>query len=197
MVQKLDTLHETPSQTAGPYVHIGCTPNFCGIEGIYPADLGTAPFPTARRDTITIKGRIIDGTGAPLRDVMIEFWQADAEGRYRPDRGFARRAADLQTGEWTLTTVKPGPVPFSDERMQAPHIAVWIVARGINIGLHTRIYFDDEDNENDPLLRKVEHRDRVPTLVAQRDGPTSTAPTSSCRARAKRCSSTSEWRGSC
>jgi protocatechuate 3,4-dioxygenase alpha subunit len=37
--------------------------------------------------------------------------------------------------------------------MQAPHIALWIVARGINIGLQTRIYFEDEDNSADPLLR--------------------------------------------
>ena len=42
MVQKLEFLKETPSQTAGPYVHIGCTPNFCGIAGVYEADLGVA-----------------------------------------------------------------------------------------------------------------------------------------------------------
>ena len=35
MVQKLDTLIETPSQTAGPYVHIGCVPDFAGISDIY------------------------------------------------------------------------------------------------------------------------------------------------------------------
>ena len=34
MVQPLDYLPETPSQTAGPYVHIGCTPNFVGIHGM-------------------------------------------------------------------------------------------------------------------------------------------------------------------
>ena len=42
MVQKLNQLKESPSQTAGPYVHIGCVPNFCGIEGVYPNDLGDA-----------------------------------------------------------------------------------------------------------------------------------------------------------
>ncbi|MEY8842747.1 protocatechuate 3,4-dioxygenase subunit alpha, partial [Cribrihabitans sp. XS_ASV171] len=36
MTQALDLLTETPSQTAGPYVHIGCIPSFAGIEGIYP-----------------------------------------------------------------------------------------------------------------------------------------------------------------
>ena len=33
-------LKETPSQTAGPYVHIGLTPNFADIKGVYPTDPG-------------------------------------------------------------------------------------------------------------------------------------------------------------
>jgi protocatechuate 3,4-dioxygenase beta subunit len=36
MAQKLDRLKESPSQTAGPYVHIGLTPNFADIGGVYP-----------------------------------------------------------------------------------------------------------------------------------------------------------------
>jgi protocatechuate 3,4-dioxygenase alpha subunit len=55
--------------------------------------------------------------------------------------------------------------------MQAPHITFWIVARGINIGLHTRMYFDDEvaANAADPMLASIEHRQRVGTLIAKRD----------------------------
>ena len=170
MVQKLDVLRETPSQTAGPYVHIGCTPNLVGINGIYPEDLGTrGPFPDAK-ETITLVGRVFDGTGAVLKDCLIETWQADAEGRYSPDKGWTRMAADAETGEWHLTTVKPGAVPAGNGQMQAPHIAVWIAARGINLALHTRIYFEDEDNGADPLLGRVELAHRVPTLIARRDG---------------------------
>ena len=40
MAQSLSRLKESPSQTAGPYVHIGLTPNFGGIGGVYPVDLG-------------------------------------------------------------------------------------------------------------------------------------------------------------
>ena len=40
MARPLDRLKESASQTAGPYVHIGLTPNFCGISGVYPSDLG-------------------------------------------------------------------------------------------------------------------------------------------------------------
>ena len=51
----------------------------------------------------------------------------------------------METGECLFETIKPGRVPFPDGRLMAPHITVWIVARGINIGLHTRMYFADEE----------------------------------------------------
>ena len=168
MVQPLNVLLETPSQTAGPYVHIGCTPNFCGIEGIYAEDLARRPFPDAT-DRITLIGRVIDGTGTPLRDCMVESWQADAKGAFRPE-GFCRMPADAVSGEWRLDTVMPGAVPFPDGRMQAPHIALWITARGINLGLHTRVYFEGHGIDDDPLLARVELRHRVATLIARPDG---------------------------
>jgi protocatechuate 3,4-dioxygenase alpha subunit len=50
----------------------------------------------------------------------------------------------------------------------APHINFWIVARGINIGLHTRMYFPDEEKANaaDPVLNLIEQENRRPTLIA-------------------------------
>lgn len=168
MVQPLTSLPESPSQTAGPYVHIGCVPNFCGIEGVYPEDLGVRPFPEAN-DRITVVGRVIDGTGTPLRDCLVESWQADEQGEFRPE-GFARMPADQETGEWRLDTVMPGPVPFPPGGMQAPHVALWIVARGINLGLHTRVYFEGHGTDDDPLLRRIELRHRVATLIARQDG---------------------------
>ena len=78
---------------------------------------------------------------------------------------FCRFAADGDTGEFTLRTVKPGRAGE-----QAPHIALWITARGINIGLQTRIDFDDEDNDGDPVLSRIEQRTRVDTLIAKKTG---------------------------
>ncbi len=181
MVQKLDYLQESPSQTAGPYVHIGCMPNFAGID-IYGSDLGsqmkTGPV---QGQEISVTGIIYDGTNTPLRDVMIEIWQPDAAGlfpsanetRGQPDpnfTGWGRAPGNMDTGEFTFDTVKPGSVPYPDGRMQAPHITVWIVARGINIGLHTRMYFEDEANANaaDPILSRIEFPNRVPTLLAKK-----------------------------
>ncbi len=59
----------------------------------------------------------------------------------------------------------------------APHISLWIVARGINIGLHTRLYFEDEGDANagDPVLNLIEWEHRRATLYAkrgERDGKT-------------------------
>ena len=66
----------------------------------------------------------------------------------------------------------PGRVPFPDGRLQAPHISFWIVARGINLGLNTRLYFADETatNAEDPILRRIEHGARRDTLLATRQG---------------------------
>jgi protocatechuate 3,4-dioxygenase alpha subunit len=128
---------------------------------------------------------VIDGAGTPLRDAVIEIWQADADGLYNsPEEkrgnadtnflGFGRCACDLETGVYSFETIKPGPVPFIDGRLMAPHITFWVVARGINLGLHTRMYFGDEAeaNSKDPMLSRIEQQVRVPTLIAERKGDT-------------------------
>lgn len=170
---------ETASQTAGPYVHIGCTPNFAGLTGVYPEDLGRHMIHEGAKGTpITLTGQIFDGTGTPLRDAMIEAWQADANGLYAGQDGtdplvigFGRCACDAEDGTFVFNTVRPGAVPWPIGGMQAPHVTLWIVARGINIGLHTRAYFEDApENETDPVLGRIEHRVRVKTLMAQNVG---------------------------
>lgn len=171
---------ESPSQTAGPYVHIGLTPNFSGISGVYDTDLGTTMInDTTKGERITLEGRVVDGAGALLKDVLVEIWQADADGVYhsksKPEfSGWARAPADAETGIFRFETIKPGQVPAPDGRLQAPHINIWIVARGINLGLNTRIYFEDETDANtaDPILARIEHRDRVATLIAKSGGGT-------------------------
>lgn len=184
MAQELRYLKETPSQTAGPYVHIGLTPNFCDIGGVYERDLGIAMVnDKTTGERITVAGRIFDGAGALVRDAVIEIWQADSAGLYNSPSemrgaadpnftGWGRCPTRAEDGVYSFDTVKPGKVPFKDGRRQAPHISFWIVARGINIGLQTRMYFPEETEANgaDPLLQRIEHRDRVATLIAARDG---------------------------
>ncbi|MEQ8589575.1 MAG: protocatechuate 3,4-dioxygenase subunit alpha [Roseitalea porphyridii] len=179
-MQRLDYLRETPSQTAGPYVHIGLAPGAAGFD-IYDNELGRdIAGPNAHGERIRVEGLVIDGTGNPIKDVMLEAWQANAAGHYaHPEsagavedgfRGWGRVITDFETGEWGFDTVKPGPVPGRNGTVQAPHINLWIVARGINIGLNTRAYFDDEADANakDPVLNLIEWEIRRPTLMARR-----------------------------
>lgn len=173
---------ETASQTGGPYVHIGLAPQQAGFdifENNFGADLCT---PATLGERIAIEGRVIDGSGAVLRDVLLEIWQANAAGRYAHPgdlqgkpldeafRGWGRGGADFDTGLYRFDTIKPGPVAGRKGQMQAPHINVWVVARGINMGLNTRLYFSDEAvaNATDPVLNSIEWVQRRATLIAQR-----------------------------
>ena len=58
-----------------------------------------------------------------------------------------------------------------DGRLMAPHVNLWVVARGINIGLNTRMYFADEHeaNASDPVLNLIEWEVRRKTLIAERE----------------------------
>jgi len=184
MIRPTHAFKETPSQTAGPYVHIGLNPNVTGIHGVYETDLGhDMKTGAVSGEEIIVTGTVFDGLGAPVRDVVLEIWQADADGLFNSPvetrgkadpnfTGWGRAAADLQTGQFRFDTVKPGRVPWRDGRLQAPHISVWIVARGINIGLHTRLYFADEAEANaeDPILTRIGLQHRLPTLLAERTG---------------------------
>jgi len=176
-------LKESPSQTAGPYVHIGTNPNWVEITGVWDRDFGLVLMDErARGERILVQGHVFDGAGAPLTDALVEIWQADCDGLYnsaedkrgRADPyfvGWGRQPTDDRTGAFRFETIKPGRVPFPDGRLMAPHLTVWIVARGINIGLHTRMYFPDEQpaNAEDPVLACVENAERRKTLIATQD----------------------------
>ncbi|MBN8941192.1 MAG: protocatechuate 3,4-dioxygenase subunit alpha [Rhizobiales bacterium] len=186
MVQQLpQTLQETPSQTAGPYVHIGLIPRQAGFD-IFAKDFShVLVTPETRGERIRIEGRVFDGADEPLRDVLIEIWQANAAGRYNHPadrqeakpidpafRGWGRAGSDFETGLYAFETVKPGPVAGrKGHRPMAPHVNFWIAARGINIGLQTRLYFSDEDAANvaDPVLNLIEQKIRRDSLIARRE----------------------------
>lgn len=163
---------ETASQTAGPYVHIGLSPRAAGFD-IYDQEIGQdIAGPNAEGMRIRVEGTVWDGNGDPVRDVLIEVWQANAQGQYAGTgvvedgfRGWGRIVCDFDTGAWGFDTVQPGPVGG-----QAPHLALWIVARGINTGLHTRLYFSDleQANADDPVLNLIADPADRATLIAQR-----------------------------
>lgn len=183
MLPQTELLKETASQTAGPYVHIGLAPKQAGFDIFERNFSNVLVGPETRGERIRIEGRVIDGSGTPVRDALVEIWQANVDGRYNHPadrqqktldddfRGWGRACSDFDTGVYTFETVKPGSVEGRSGRPMAPHINFWIVARGINVGLNTRMYFSDEEEANakDPVLNLIEWEVRRKTLIARRE----------------------------
>ena len=156
----------TPSQTVGPYLHIGL--DWLNTSNLVQAD--------TEGQHLVLQGRLIDADGQPIPDGMIEIWQANTHGKYaHPDdhasqpltknfMGFGRMPTDEQGG-FRFSTIKPGRVLHRDGSLQAPHIMVHIFARGLVKQLVTRVYFPDDDHADD-LVMNLEPVDRRHTLVA-------------------------------
>lgn len=194
--QSPELFGQTPWQTVGPFFHYGL-PWKGGADLVGDLDIGARPELTpdghfllngprtrgviAGR-VIEITGKVVDGDGQPVPDALIEIWQANAAGRYRsPDDprtdlpldddfiGFGRSSTD-EAGEYRFRTVLPGRTPGPGNSLQAPHIAVGVLGRGITKRLVTRLYFEDgEGNPEDPILALAPEARRH-TLIARRVG---------------------------
>ena len=161
-------LTPTPSQTVGPYLHLGLTD---------ARSISRIASDGAKGERVWLTFGVLDGDGVPVPDAMIELWQADSEGNYphqdssadgAPFRGFGRLAT-AEDGSCTFETIKPGCVPGPGETIQAPHINVSILGRGILKRLSTRVYFAGEPaNAADPVLALLPQNRRA-TLLAQPD----------------------------
>ncbi|QOR41011.1 protocatechuate 3,4-dioxygenase subunit alpha [Billgrantia diversa] len=172
-------LRETASQTAGPYVHIGLALASAGNPTRDEEIWNEMAKPEAEGEHIEVVGTVIDGNGDLVRDAFLEAWQADANGVYQPEfdlekpfNSFGRTATTFDHGsEWSLKTIKPGQVTHPNGRPMAPHINLAIFARGINIQLQTRLYFEDEREANAacPVLSRIESPTRRQTLIAKRE----------------------------
>jgi protocatechuate 3,4-dioxygenase, alpha subunit len=158
-----------PSQTVGPYFQIGLTG---------PWAISQIAGPNAKGERVKLVCTVFDGEGKPVPDGIIEIWQANADGKYNhpsdkqrkpidPDfPGFGRQGTNDE-GICSFETIKPGRVPGGTDRLQAPHLEVSVLARGLLKRLATRIYFaGDAANEEDPVLALVPRGRRV-TLMAQ------------------------------
>lgn len=164
----------TPSQTIGPFFAYGLTPGSYGypLKEVHTADLAGPEVPGER---ITIEGQVFDGDGMPVDDALVEIMQADSLGAYitAPRRdgftgygragtganGPAHKGGDTR---FVFRTVKPGPTAPG----AAPFIAVVVTMRGLLNHCITRIYFPEDQIDQDPIMVSVpaERRD---TLVAK------------------------------
>ncbi len=161
---------QTPSQTVGPYLHMGLTRKAQNV--VAGAD--------TEGQRIRIEGRVLDGEGQAINAALVEIWQANAHGRYnhpedtqakpldRSFKGFGRSPTDGDGGFW-FETIKPGAVPGPGNALQAPHLNVTVFARGMLLHAVTRIYFSDEAaNDIDPVLNSIDDGARRATLIAEK-----------------------------
>src|SRR6476646_11762271 len=98
--QPLNYLKDTASQTAGPYVHIGLIPAMAGFDIFEKNFSNVLVTPDTHGERITLEGKVLDGTGSPLRDVLLEIWQANATGRYNHPADRPAGAVDEEFRGW-------------------------------------------------------------------------------------------------
>lgn len=153
----------TPGQTIGPFYGFAL-----------PVERGADLVPPGSPGSIRVHGTVIDGTGAPVPDALLEIWQADAHGVVPASPGSLRRdgwtftgwgrASTDGAGQYGFTTIKPGAV----QEDRAPFIAMTVFARGLLDRLFTRVYLPDERLAGDPLLASLSPSRRE-TLIAVPD----------------------------
>jgi len=105
-------------------------------------------------DGMRIEGQLLDGAGEPVPDGLVEVWQGEQFARCRTD----------PEGVFHFAVRKPPASPG-----QAPHLEVYVFARGLLRQLATRLYFPDETAANaaDPALGVA--GDRRGTLIARNE----------------------------
>ena len=164
------------------------------------ADLSTGPFYPQQRlretdadltmlrghreratgQVVQLSGRVLNQRGVPLRDVRIEIWQANANGRYAhpsdpntsapldPNfQGYASLRTD-RDGHYRVTTIKPGPYPTARGDMRAPHIHFEV--HGRTDRKVTQLFFPGEPlNARDRLLNAVRRQDTLLAKVSTAD----------------------------
>jgi protocatechuate 3,4-dioxygenase, alpha subunit len=158
----------TTSQTVGPFFSIGCDRLIC---------TELAP-PSVAGERVTIQGRVLDADGIGVPDALLELWQANSHGKYahpedtqpvqlEPNFAGFGRVPTGANAEFRFSTIKPGRVPGPGGKLQAPHIAVSVFARGLLRRLVTRIYFPNDPANADDFALNLVPRDRRETLIAK------------------------------
>ncbi len=125
-------------------------------------------------ERIIVHGRVLDEAGRPVHNTLIEFWQANAGGRYRhkkdtyvapidPNFGGCGRTLTDAEGNYFFRTVKPGPYPWRNyvNSWRPAHIHFSIFGSGFAQRLVTQMYF-----EGDPLIRNCPIVNAIPDSEA-------------------------------
>ncbi|MFI5011162.1 MAG: protocatechuate 3,4-dioxygenase subunit beta [Hyphomicrobiales bacterium] len=134
-------------------------------------------------ERIIVHGRVLDENRRPVPRTLVEFWQANAGGRYRhkkdtylapidPNFGGCGRALTDDEGYYYFRTVKPGPYPWRNyvNSWRPAHIHFSIFGSGFAQRLITQMYFEgDPLIEHCPILNVVPDKDALRRLIAPLD----------------------------
>lgn len=126
-----------------------------------------------------IEGQVVDTTGAPLEDAIVDLWQANSAGRYSHPHDSNPAPIDKHFQGWAIVptnnegrfkfkTVFPGAYPISDQWSRPPHIHFKVSKKGF-IELVTQMYFPDHElNRHDRLLQRKSHAEQQ-RMIAKKD----------------------------
>jgi protocatechuate 3,4-dioxygenase beta subunit len=137
--------------------------------------------PVGERTVVT--GRVLDGTGRPVRHQLVEIWQANAGGRYLHERdrhpaaidpnftGVGRCLTDAD-GTYAFTTIKPGPYPWRNHRnaWRPAHVHFSVFGTDFTQRMITQMYFPgDPLFALDPIYQSITDPAARERLVATYD----------------------------
>ena len=134
-------------------------------------------------ERIIVHGRVLDESGRPIPNTLVEFWQANAGGRYRhkkdtylapidPNFGGCGRTLSDADGRYFFRTVKPGPYPWRNyvNSWRPAHIHFSIFGSGFVQRLITQMYFEgDPLIKTCPIVNAIPDPDAIDRLLAPLD----------------------------
>ena len=134
-------------------------------------------------ERIVVHGYVLDQLGRPVKNALVEVWQANASGRYRhkkdqyigaldPNFGGCGRMLTDAHGYYAYRTIKPGPYPWRNRvnDWRPAHIHYAVSGTGWVQRLITQMYFEgDPLIATCPILRIVPSEEQIRGLIAQQD----------------------------
>ena len=137
-------------------------------------------------ERIIVTGRVLDGDGKPVRNTLVEVWQANAAGRYRhdndrhdapldPNFGGCGRVLTDDRGRYQFTTVKPGAYPWNNHPngWRPAHIHFSLFGPAFLTRLIAQMYFPgDPLLAFDPIFNSIPHERARGLLVSSFDWET-------------------------
>ena len=134
-------------------------------------------------ERIILHGQVTDGDGRPVRNTLIEIWQANAAGRYHhvvdrhpapldPNFTGAGRAMTDDEGRYRFITVKPGAYPWQNHpnAWRSAHVHMSLFGPAFATRLVTQMYFPgDPLFYQDPIFQSVRDPNHRELMISEFD----------------------------